>query len=318
VPGGILLNKPLSKDEYIKKTSTLFFKGDANAPKLGSKFSFFTDAKGKVHVFQQTFDKEEFDAWATNLGRANDIKHLGTFSDIVSVKDYLHGLKNGKVAMAASLSNLRLGETLSLTASLPDDNYFDEYGGKGGYEKNYKRYGFDLKAILTDYKRNDLLPKTLLEAGCAYGYGVSDFRKSGIKAYGIELNDYAANHTPEEVSRYCKVLDIRCISKFKPGSFQSIFSNALMYLSESEIETFLVDCHKVASQSLYLVNPFSDYPETVPEDPFRETLKPRSWWINTCGRLGWEYCKGTNSLFRKVSNELDYTQAPQRGAPIVL
>lgn len=177
--------------------------------------------------------------------------------------------------------------------------YFESYG-PGGYEKNYKYYGFSLPNLLFSLTRHHLYPISVLDVGCAFGYTVRDLRRAGIKAYGIEIADYAVEKFPEPMKPYLKQMDARDISKFKPNSFSCVFCNCLMYLTRNEILKWLSDVHVIAESSLFVVNPFKDYPETLPRDVERTFVETRQWWLDTVPKFGFEYCKGTNMLFRKI------------------
>lgn len=49
---------------------------------------------------------------------------------------------------------------------------------------------------------NDFSPKTVLDVGCAYGYLVAELRDLGVKAYGIDISDYAIEHAREDIHPY--------------------------------------------------------------------------------------------------------------------
>jgi glycosyltransferase involved in cell wall biosynthesis len=51
----------------------------------------------------------------------------------------------------------------------------------------------------------DFNPKSVLDAGCAWGYLVSQLRKRGVEAYGIDISDYAISMVPEEIKPFCFV-----------------------------------------------------------------------------------------------------------------
>lgn len=180
-----------------------------------------------------------------------------------------------------------------------NQEYFRAYG-PGGYEQNYKHLGFSMAPMLSAFRKNDLWPDSLLDSGCATGLTVRDLRKAGIKAYGIEIADYAVAKWPEDLKRYLKQMDMRDISVFKPDAFDCVFSNANMYLTKEENLKWLADVHKVTKQSLYLVTPFSDYPDSIPKDKERKFLETKNWWMETVPRFGFERCRGTSMLFRKV------------------
>ena len=52
---------------------------------------------------------------------------------------------------------------------------------------------------------SDLHPETVLDAGCAMGYLVAALRDRGVKAYGIDISQYAVSMVREDIRPYCFV-----------------------------------------------------------------------------------------------------------------
>ena len=48
-------------------------------------------------------------------------------------------------------------------------------------------------------------PKTVLDAGCAWGFLVEAFRKRGVEAYGVDVSEYAIQNVHPEMKSYCWV-----------------------------------------------------------------------------------------------------------------
>lgn len=46
-------------------------------------------------------------------------------------------------------------------------------------------------------------PKTVLDAGCAWGFLVEALRKRGVEAYGIDISEYAISNVTETIKPYC-------------------------------------------------------------------------------------------------------------------
>ena len=51
-------------------------------------------------------------------------------------------------------------------------------------------------------------PETVLDAGCAFGYLVSELRKRGVEAYGFDISDYAISNVDADFKEFCFVHDI--------------------------------------------------------------------------------------------------------------
>ena len=87
-----------------------------------------------------------------------------------------------------------------------------------GYEEAYYKE-YDIGAKSVDYLQSPELrgfhagvardvvayfqPKTMLDAGCAMGVLVSEFRKLGVDAYGMDYSDYAVNNADPIARPYC-------------------------------------------------------------------------------------------------------------------
>jgi len=52
---------------------------------------------------------------------------------------------------------------------------------------------------------NDINPKSVLDAGCAWGFLVEALRNRGVDAYGIDISDYAISNVDRSIKDYCKV-----------------------------------------------------------------------------------------------------------------
>ena len=52
---------------------------------------------------------------------------------------------------------------------------------------------------------SDLYPETVLDAGCAMGYLVAALRDRGVKAYGVDISQYAVSMVREDIRPYCFV-----------------------------------------------------------------------------------------------------------------
>jgi SAM-dependent methyltransferase len=46
-------------------------------------------------------------------------------------------------------------------------------------------------------------PKTVLDAGCAWGFLVEAFRNHGVEAYGVDVSDYAIQKVHPDIKPYC-------------------------------------------------------------------------------------------------------------------
>ena len=51
----------------------------------------------------------------------------------------------------------------------------------------------------------ELEPKSVLDAGCAWGFLVEALRNRGVEAWGIDISEYAISNVHESIKDYCKV-----------------------------------------------------------------------------------------------------------------
>jgi len=155
-----------------------------------------------------------------------------------------------------------------------DYNYFNNYGGNN-YSKTYLIYTTDPLSVINEFIENDINFKTLLDAGCASGELVRDFRRYDIEAFGIENNKDILKKCI--VPEYCTHMDIKDMSSIKDKTFDVIYVNSLMYLFPQEILSVLKEMKRISKKAVYLCNPFlGETPES--SDPYRTFLATRNWW----------------------------------------
>lgn len=85
---------------------------------------------------------------------------------------------------------------------LYNEEYYNNYAGVSYHDKKLwlKIFGRIADKIIADYN-----PKTVLDAGCAFGYLVSAFRRRGVQAYGIDISQYAISQADDSIKDYCYV-----------------------------------------------------------------------------------------------------------------
>jgi len=165
-----------------------------------------------------------------------------------------------------------------------DKSYFDNYG-EIGYSKSYKKFTYTPEYIIQDTVDNHIFFDTLLDAGCASGELVRDFRKLGVRAYGIENNlDILKKSVAPE---FCVHMDILNMSSIKDKTFSLVYTNALMYLDPKQILGVLKEMHRISELGVYLCCPFLDSPNYF-EDKYRKFLATRKWWEDIFTRAGFE------------------------------
>ncbi len=181
--------------------------------------------------------------------------------------------------------------------------YFENYAGSNlSYEKSYKQFGLDPHKLILAFQKAKLEVHTIIDLGCARGLTIEDLRDFGFEAFGVELFESELNKASPEIRPFIDQMDMREIGKLPPNSFDVAYINSTMYLSEKEIRKFLRDLRRPIKKGIYLMNPYTDDPETIPDDKHRITLRPKAWWLEVLKESGWTYVKGTEFyFFKKVS-----------------
>ncbi len=80
----------------------------------------------------------------------------------------------------------------------------------GGEKVSYQNFE-PLKTFLggvADRIVADFHPETVLDAGCAMGHLVAALRDRGVKAYGIDISDYAISQVREDIRPYCRTASL--------------------------------------------------------------------------------------------------------------
>lgn len=98
------------------------------------------------------------------------------------------------------------------------ENIFLEENGGEYSNRDYWYPFFEqiAKNIVMNYA-----PRTVLDAGCAFGYLVEALRAHGVEAYGLDISDYAIGHTAESIREYCAVGSV--VDEEYPASFPERF-----------------------------------------------------------------------------------------------
>ncbi len=84
--------------------------------------------------------------------------------------------------------------------------YYESYfniGNEAEYSDREKFYPF-FSNIAEELVKNHR-PETVLDVGCAFGYLVEALRERGVKAYGIDISEYAIENAAKEIRPYVRV-----------------------------------------------------------------------------------------------------------------
>jgi SAM-dependent methyltransferase len=96
-------------------------------------------------------------------------------------------------------------ETASVDARSRDlefGSYYYAHDCGAPYERNEYWLGFFRK--MAERIRIDLAPRTVLDAGCAFGMLVEELRELGVEAFGVDVSEYAISQVGETVRPFCR------------------------------------------------------------------------------------------------------------------
>jgi SAM-dependent methyltransferase len=94
---------------------------------------------------------------------------------------------------------------IHIPTNLFDAYYFDHgcgtpYGQRQDWLVKYGR--------IADFIMRDIQPKTMLDAGCAYGYMIEVMRQRGVECWGIDISEHAIQNVHPDARPYCRVASV--------------------------------------------------------------------------------------------------------------
>src|SRR6266700_3347763 len=87
-----------------------------------------------------------------------------------------------------------------------DQKYYITGLGNIPYERNSHWLSFF--GSIADEVIRLLHPRTVFDAGCAWGFLVESFWDRGVEAYGADLSPYAISQVRRDMKPYCSVASI--------------------------------------------------------------------------------------------------------------
>ncbi len=95
--------------------------------------------------------------------------------------------------------------------------FYDSFCGKDYSDEAFWRAQF---GRIADKIVEYFTPETVLDAGCANGYLVSELRKRGVKAYGIDISEHAIESAGDDIREF---LNAQSLTEPLPKSFPQKF-----------------------------------------------------------------------------------------------
>ena len=154
-------------------------------------------------------------------------------------------------------SSVRENMDSDQTSSLFDAYYYAHSCGSP-VERNDAWLGFF--ASVADRIVSDIAPKTVLDAGCAWGFLVEALRKRGVEAWGVDISDYAIQNVHPSVKPYCWV---GSIADPFPQKYDLIVTiEVLEHMPRPASERALANLCQFSDDILFSSTPF-DYKEAT-------------------------------------------------------
>jgi len=107
---------------------------------------------------------------------------------------------------------------------------------------------------------SEIGPKTVLDAGCAWGFLVEGLRKRKVEAFGVDISEYAIEHVHVDIQPYCKVASVT--EPFERKYDLIVCIEVLEHMPVREAEAAIVNFCKFSDDIVFSSTPF-DYKEVT-------------------------------------------------------
>ncbi len=116
----------------------------------------------------------------------------------------------------------------------------------------------------------ELEPKSVLDAGCAWGFLVEALRNRGVQAWGIDISEYAISNVHESIKGYCKVGSITEPFEHKYDLIVNI--EVLEHMQQVDAVKAIKNFSNATNRVLFSSTPF-DYTEAT-----HINVQPPEYW----------------------------------------
>ena len=127
-----------------------------------------------------------------------------------------------------------------------------------------------------------LKPRTTLDVGCAIGFLVEAFWRRGVRAYGIDVSNYAISQVPDDLKGFCSVGSvIEPLPENFPQSYDLLTCiEVLEHMPPDEGKTAIKN---MASKTRSIL--FSSTPDDLVE-PTHVNVSPVIYWLQSFAEVG--------------------------------
>lgn len=189
-------------------------------------------------------------------------------------------------------------------------DYYHDYYSPSGTNIPYEdpEHWVSFFGMIADHIVKDLHPKTVLDAGCAMGYLVAALRDRGVKAYGIDISEYAISQVREDIQPYCVVGSLtEPFPESLPTRYDLVVTiEVLEHLYAEDGKTAIKKLCELSDQVLFSSTP-DDYTEKT-----HVNVQQREYWARLFAENGFfddlsyrpTYLTYYATLFKKNDNLL--------------
>lgn len=162
-----------------------------------------------------------------------------------------------------------------------ETEYEKEYFESG--VKNFEGYDhyFDFPAheLRVDHIIEMFHPRSVLDAGCAYGYIVRRLLDKGIYAFGFDISHYAEEKAKGIIPHNFLRHDVREPLPFKDLEFDLLYCEGVLeHIDEKHIEPIMNEFARVAKYRLLQVA-LAEHPK-VEKEKGHINVHNHAWWVN--------------------------------------
>ncbi|HEX9271471.1 MAG TPA: methyltransferase domain-containing protein, partial [Candidatus Binatia bacterium] len=166
------------------------------------------------------------------------------------------------------------------TAELYDKEYFEKHFNPP-YRRNETQW-LDFFNHIAEQLVQSLKPRTILDVGCAIGFLVEAFWRRGVRAYGIDVSEYAITQVPEDLKGFCSV---RSVIEPLPENFPQSYDllTCIEVLEHMPPDEGKMAIKNMASKTRCIL--FSSTPHDLVE-PTHVNVRPVIYWLQSFAEVG--------------------------------
>src|SRR4030095_5585578 len=166
------------------------------------------------------------------------------------------------------------------TAELYDKGYFEKHFNPP-YRRNETQW-LDFFNHIAEQLIQSLRPRTILDVGCAIGFLVEAFWRRGVRAYGIDVSEYAITQVPEDLKGFCSV---RSVIEPLPENFPQSYDllTCIEVLEHMPPDEGKMAIKNMASKTRCIL--FSSTPHDLVE-PTHVNVRPVIYWLQSFAEVG--------------------------------